>query len=202
MQKNFVVIMSAAFALLSLVTACANSDDNEPPIPTVTQQTVTPEAPEPEDDQGVFLRVIAPLDEDRGYCLDIPGQLSGVRLDSPMQAHTCKQGAWNLDGRFDEAVLANGVIRMPEYNLCIQADNASVGGSLRLTECADTETRIWNLQESGEIALAANPQLCVTIDEGPGVNAGGPQYLRRSVGLETCAVQVSDRQRWMTATPE
>jgi hypothetical protein len=91
---------------------------------------------------------------------------------------------------------------MPEYDLCIHADSASVGGTLRLTECADIETRTWDVQESGEIALAADPQLCVTIDEGPGLNAGGQQYLRRSVGLETCAAQVSDRQRWMTATPE
>jgi len=43
-------------------------------------------------DQSVFLRVIAPLDEARGYCLDIPGHMAGAQLESPLHVHTCKHG--------------------------------------------------------------------------------------------------------------
>jgi hypothetical protein len=203
LYKNMVAIMSMAFAVSALVAACTNSSSDESTSPVVTQEIVTSEVPAPEqaNDQDVFLRVVAPLDEARGYCLDIPGHLSGVRLDSPLQAHTCKHGIWNRDGQFDVAALSNGTIRMPEYVLCLQAENSSSGARLLLSECAEAELQSWMLQDSGEIVLEAFPQMCVTIADGPGRDAGGPQYLKKSVGLDTCTQQANDRQRWTTAIP-
>ena len=156
---------------------------------------------EPVNEQGVFLRLIAPLDEARGYCLDIPGHMSGVRIESQLHVHTCKHGIWNQDGRFELAALGNGVIRMPHYELCLQAENASIGARLFLEECAEAELQTWTLQDSGEIALEAFPQMCITVEDGPGRNAGGPQYLMKRAGLDTCAQQTIDRQRWTTAIP-
>ena len=160
--KKFVAILSAIVVMSLFVAACSTPSVDQPASPVVTQQIVPMEVaePEPVDDQGVFLRIIGPLDEERGYRLDIPGHLSGMRLETPMQAHTCKHGIWNLDGRFDSAALVNGQVRMPEY------------------------------------------ELCVTIEEGPGIDAGGPQYVRSGVELETCSPQASDNQRWTTTAPQ
>lgn len=203
LYKNLVAIMGVAFAVSLLVAACTNSSSDESPSPAVVQEIITSEVPTPEQTSkdDVFLRVIAPLDEERGYCLDIPGHLSGVRLESPLQAHTCKNGIWNRDGQFDVAALSNGTIRMPEYDLCLQAENSSSGARLLLGECTEAELQIWILQDSGEILLNASPQMCVTIADGAGRDAGGPQYLMKSVGLDTCTQQASDRQRWTTAIP-
>ena len=186
------------------VAACSTPSVDQPASLVVTQQIVPMEVaePDPVDHQGVFLRIIGPLDEERGYCLDIPGHRSGMRLETPMQALTRKHGIWNLDGRFDSAALVNGQVRMPEYELCLEADSASAGASLGLADCGDAETQTWMLQDSSEFALAASQQLCVTIEEGPGIDAGGPQYVRRGVRLETCSPQASDRQRWTTAAPQ
>ena len=186
------------------VAACSTPSVDQPASLVVTQQIVPMEVaePDPVDHQGVFLRIIGPLDEERGYWLDFPGHRSGMRLETPMQALTRKHGIWNLDGRFDSAALVNGQVRMPEYELCLQAESASAGASLGLADCGDTETQTWMLQDSSEFALAASQQLCVTIEEGPGIDAGGPQYVRRGVRLETCSPQASDRQRWTTAAPQ
>ena len=202
MFKHIVATLSIALAVSILAVACTKTNDDESKSPAVTQDVVTSEVAEAEQvtDEGVFLRVTAPLDEARGYCLDIPGHLASVRLESPLQAHTCKHGIWNQDGRFDVA-LGTGVLRMPHYDLCLQAENTSIGAHLLLAECTQAELQIWSLQDSGEIVLERFPQMCITIEEGPGRDAGGPLYLMRSVALDTCTEQASDRQQWTTAIP-
>ena len=103
MFKHLVATLSTTLAVLVLVAACTNSDDDESTSPAVTEDVVTSDVAESEqvNDEGVFLRVIAPLDEARGYCLDIPGHMTSVQIESPLHVHTCKHGIWNQDGRFD-----------------------------------------------------------------------------------------------------
>ena len=201
--KHLVATLSTILAVSVLVAACTNSNDDESMSPAVTQDVVTSEVAESEqvNDEGVFLRVVAPLDEARGYCLDIPGHLSSVQLDSPLQVHTCKHGIWNQDGRFDMASLRNGVLRMPHYELCLQAESTSIGARLLLAECTEAELQTWTLRDSGQIALEASPQRCITVKDGPGRDAGGPRYRMNGVGLDTCAQQANDRQRWTTVIP-
>ena len=201
--NHLVAVLSTAFAVSVLVAACTNANDDESTSPVATQDVVASQVAESEqvNEKGVFLRVIAPLDETRGYCLDIPGHLASVRIDSPLQAHTCKHGIWNQDGRFDMAALVNGVLRMPHYDLCLQAENASIGARLVLAECTEAEFQTWTLQDSGQIVLEAFPQRCITVEEGPSRDAGGPGYRMNGVGLDACAPQASDRQRWTTVVP-
>ena len=201
--KRLVATLSTILVVSVLVAACTNPNDDESMSPVVTQDVVTSQVAESEQvsDDGVFLRVIAPLDEARGYCLDIPGHLSSVQLDSPLQVHTCKHGIWNQDGRFDMAALGNGVLRMPHYELCLQAESTSIGARLLLAECTEAELQTWTLQDPGQIALEAFPQRCITVEEGRGRDAGGPRYRMNGVGLDTCAQQASDRQRWTTVIP-
>ena len=58
-----------------------------------------------------LLRSIHTLDDARGYCLDIPGAGQTLRLDAPLQAHTCKYGAPLDDQRFERT--AAGALRAP-----------------------------------------------------------------------------------------
>ena len=201
--KHLVVTLSATLAVTVLVAACTNSNDAESTSPVVTQDVVTSDVAESErvNDEGVFLRVIAPLDEPRGYCLDIPGHLSSVQIDSPLQVHTCKHGIWNQDGRFDMAALGSGVLRMPHYELCLQAESTSIGARLFLAECTESDLQTWTLRDSGQIALEGFPRGCITVEVGPGRDAGGPRYRMNGVGLDTCGQQASDRQQWTMVTP-
>ena len=68
MFKHLAATLSTAIAVSVLVGACANSNNDESKSPAVTQDVVTSEVAESEqvNDEGVFLRVIAPLDETRG----------------------------------------------------------------------------------------------------------------------------------------
>ena len=200
MLKHHAAKLIAILAISVFVASCA---DDESANHAVTQDVVTSEVAESEElnDEGVFLRLIAQLDEARGYCLDIPGHMSSVRLESPLHVHTCKHGIWNQDGRFDEAAIGSGVLRMPHYGLCLQAENILTGAQLLLSECTQAELQTWTMQDSGEIALEAFPHMCLSAEEGLGRDAGGPQYLMKGVGLDTCAQPASDLQRWTTIIP-
>ena len=197
-----VALMVATVAISVVVLACTNSDDATQSAAS-TEEAVVSEAPALEQVSftDVFLRVIAPLDEARGYCLDIPGHMTGVRVESPLQAHTCKHGIWNLDGRFDLIAPGSGTLRMPNYDLCLGVESAAIGARLLLAACTGAELQAWTVQDSGEIVLEGSPQMCITIADGLGRDAGGPQYLMKGVGLDTCAPLASDRQRWTTITP-
>ena len=66
-----------------------------------------------------LLRTAYALDEGRGYCLDIAGFGATLRLDDPLQAHTCKYGAPLDDQRFERT--ADDAIRAAVYNRCLAA---------------------------------------------------------------------------------
>ena len=192
-----VALLGAALVVYVLIAACVDSDEAKP-SPAIEEDASGLEQVSHED---VFLRVVAPLDEARGYCLNIPGHTTGGRLESPMQAHTCKHGIWNQDGRFDLNAPGNGTLRMPHYELCLGVESALTGAQLLLAECTGASLQSWMVQDSGEIVLEDFPEMCITIDDGRGRDAGGPQYLMKGVGLDTCAPLASDRQRWTPATP-
>ena len=62
-----------------------------------------------------FLRTTAPLDEARGYCINIRGQAASLQITESLQAHTCKVTNW-VDMLIDDGLgEAPGPMVMPEY---------------------------------------------------------------------------------------
>src|SRR4030095_8454084 len=80
-----------------------------------------------------LLRTVHALDEARGYCLDVAGPPENLRLDDPLQAHTCKYGAPLDDQRFERT--ADGAIRAAMYNRCLAAAALEPGARLLLRAC-------------------------------------------------------------------
>ena len=96
-------------------------------------------------EEGQFFRILANLDEPRGYCLDIPGHKSGANTEAPLQLHTCKYGIWHLDEMFHATPVAAApgksaknvlMLRMPHYELCVVARRLVEGGPVGLESCA------------------------------------------------------------------
>src|SRR5918999_2102073 len=106
-----------------------------------------------------LLRTIQILDDARGYCLDIPGEGESLRLDAPLQAHTCKYGGATLDDqRFERA--ASGAIRAPSYDRCLAAASLEAGARLVMQACASAPTQLWSMAW-GRLSPASRPDLCI-----------------------------------------
>lgn len=147
-----------------------------------------------------LLRTIHALDDARGYCLDVPGPPEMLRLDDPLQAHTCKYGAPLDDQRFERT--ADGAIRAAMYNRCLAAAALEPGARLLLRACAVAPAQRWSMAW-GRLSPVSRPDLCVGVAGEKGEPAGtpvliSPVYRRRDVALERCADtrEASQSFRW------
>lgn len=137
-----------------------------------------------------------PLDEPEYYCVDIPGAGVSLNLQGALQAHTCK-----LSAAEDETFLFNypsvGQIYMEAYELCLEAESASVGAELYLQECTD-QSRQQFLYKDGQIRLgdSGGETLCLAVAPGTGTPTGGPSHLRRDLGLQLCATVEAALSEW------
>lgn len=135
-----------------------------------------------------LLRTIHTLDDARGYCLDIRGEGQTLRLDDPLQAHTCKYGGPVDDQRFERA--AGGAIRALMYDRCLAAASLEAGAGLLVRACASAPTQLWSMAW-GRISPASRPDLCISLSVEKGQPAGtpvliSPVYHRRDVVLDRC----------------
>lgn len=147
-------------------------------------------------EEGQFLRIRAPLDEPRGYCLDIRGHKSGVQLRQPLQVHTCKYGIWHLDGLFVMSAAQGGRLRMPHFRLCVEARRMAAGARVGLERCSAGAAQKWAFQADGTIHPAGAATLCLTVAPGAGRDAGPSGYVVRAVSLTACSTAAAARQRW------
>ena len=147
--------------------------------------------------QPGLLRTVFPLDDPRGYCIDISGFGPDARIDEPLQVHTCKYGTELGDQLFEYAV-GSMQIELPEYDRCLDAESLEPGSNLLTRECAETQTQKWRL-EWGRLSPETRSDLCVTLADGPGSIAGtplliDPVYRSRVLSLENCNEEVAERQ--------
>ncbi len=153
----------------------------------------------------VFIKAFYPLDEPRFHCIDIPGHRDRVRTTAALLVHTCKEGIWNLDEQFDPAAVGKGMLRMPEYDLCVAAASAADGAKLMLKKCDGSALQDWRFANY-RLSLKAHPGKCLTIGPEPSrLTRGGrrlpSRHMARSLALETCSEDALERQLWRLEKP-
>jgi len=91
-----------------------------------------------------LLRTVEPLDEPRGYCLDISGSGPTLDLEAPLQAHTCK-GLEPIDDQLFEA--SGQQIRASQHDRCLAVEALEPGQPVRLRACSDSRMQRWHFAE-------------------------------------------------------
>lgn len=153
----------------------------------------------------VFIQLTDPLDEPEFYCVDVPGAGRGVRLESDLQAHTCKPIATAADELFTIDHPNEGQIYMAAYDLCVEVREAQTGSPLRLKPCSDSQHQLFTFEngvvrENGMIRLSGSgsgqDHLCLAVAAGQGIPTGGPSHLRRGLTLEVCDSTDTTLVKW------
>lgn len=149
----------------------------------------------------VEIRLADTIDEDRGYCFDIAGG-KGEQADpaNGLQAHTCYDytGELLVDQTFDAALLDSGQFKISHFDVCMTASADAQGASLGLNDCDETTLQQFTFASNGQITLASDPSLCVTVNstekkEGRGAT---PVHVMRPITLEACDAANSTYQKW------
>lgn len=179
------------------------------PTAATDSEAATPAQSKPEGetiDENVpatagLIQLRDPLDEPEFYCVDVPGFGRSLNLEGALTAHTCKPGA------DDEMFILNspspGLISMPAYNLCVEANGAESGSAFQLASCSDLPLQQFQYAADGRIRLIADSseELCLTVAPEAGEPTGGPSHLRRGLTLEVCDDTDPARSRWTVGSP-
>jgi acetyl esterase len=146
-----------------------------------------------------LLRTAQPLDEPRGYCLDIAGVGATLNLDQPLRVHTCKYGEPLEDQQFERT--REGAIKASMYNRCLAVAALEIGAELFVRACTDAPTQRWSMSW-GRISPSSRADLCLEAgDAAQPANAPlltTPVYRRRDLTLQRCDDSREARQtfRW------
>ncbi|MEM8917460.1 MAG: ricin-type beta-trefoil lectin domain protein [Pseudomonadota bacterium] len=104
------------------------------------------------------------LDEPDGYCLDVPGPVQNLFLESPTVAHTCHPDPLG-DQVFRFNVEGQGLInwRYGEHDLCLTALAAEPKSKLKLLACDNPSAQQFRYTDKGEFQLQST-SLCVQVE--------------------------------------
>ena len=149
---------------------------------------------------SVEIYTINPLDEYRGYCLDIKGYKSNAKINQDLQTHTCYsyQGAIAVDQGFDQFKVTNNEFFLPAFDVCMEAEFLSASSPLRLKKCNDSKLQQFKWDKQGRIQTTSESTLCLTVAQGESHKGGGgsPVHRKRKLTLEPCSNMLNIYQIW------
>ena len=133
-----------------------------------------------------------------GYCIDIArAQGDKANPEDGLQGHTCysPKGELMVDQIFDTEKFAEGLLYMPEFDVCMQVNATKPGSALSLAACDSSDSQTFEFSGEGAIVPATASDMCVTLSEE--TTTGKSKVNQRKVmSLETCSDDISAYQTW------
>ncbi len=139
-----------------------------------------------------------------GYCLDIAkGKGASANPEDGMQAHTCYSplGEVLVDQAFDPAKFAEGILYMPEFDVCVQAASTEAGSTVELKTCDGSDAQKWVFSGEGTIAPMAAPELCLTLAEETRTGRSDTNQMK-ALSFQPCSSDMAGYQTWANRTAD
>jgi len=150
----------------------------------------------------VEVKLIAPIEEDRGWCLDLRGRLNNAQPVGGLHGHTCDSYAGNglaPDQAYDmENIQEENEFRLLAFNdTCMTLYEPNEGSFVSMETCDGRATQVLIMNEFGQIIPRITPELCLTMSTvvQPG-GGGSPLHIMRDVTFEACDSDANERQLW------
>ncbi|WP_372742757.1 RICIN domain-containing protein [Neptunomonas sp.] len=140
------------------------------------------QAQEPEGD---FIRLVDALDEPEFYCFDLAGWGDHLKLNDPLQTHTCKDADQATDQMF---YFEDKHLKIVGYDRCVQAAGSGAstlaGSAVLARECSDNDLQELKMDAAGKVHVGDGP-FCIAA--GPdSTDASGPSHVWRTLSVVRC----------------
>lgn len=153
-------------------------------------------------DTPVEVKLIAAMEEDRGWCLDLRGRMNNAAPIGGVHGHTCDTYSGN-GPIVDQAFSMDTILQEDEFRLlaffdkCMTLYAPGEGSFVSLETCDGRETQGIMMNEKGQIIPKMLPELCLTAGAVvlPG-GGGNPLHLMRDISFEVCDSEANERQLW------
>ena len=144
---------------------------------------------------GNIIRLVDALDEPEFYCIDLAGWREGIKLNDPLQTHTCKSR--NADDQM--FYFESNRIKVSHYEGCLEAPGSGgvtlSGSSVLIRPCLDNSNlQDMVLQKSGKIELL-NSGFCLIAGE-DSVPDSGPSHMWRTLTFSECNTSSPSLSTW------
>ncbi|MEL6121763.1 MAG: ricin-type beta-trefoil lectin domain protein [Pseudomonadota bacterium] len=153
--------------------------------------------------ENVEIYVVDMLDNiQNGYCIDIAkGRGADANPEDGLQAHTCysPSGEVLVDQAFDPDQFLDGILFMPEFDVCIQAPSTATGASVELAGCDGSTAQSWVFDGQGTIAPEAAPNMCLTLT-GETRTGRSDENQMIAISLQACSDEKAAFQTWSNRT--
>jgi len=147
------------------------------------------------------IKLIDPLEEERGWCVDLFAHLTGGLPIGGFQGHNCflymGNGPTEDQGFDSEFYVSNNELRLWYFDLCMTLNDPNPGSFVATEPCVDATTQKFEWKAGGEIVPLAAPDLCLTLGSRAVTGGGGdPIHLIKRLSFESCDPEIAIRQRW------
>lgn len=139
-----------------------------------------------------------------GYCIDIArGKGEAANPEDGLQAHTCYSplGEILVDQAFDPDKFADGVLYMPEFDVCMQAPSTEPGAGVELASCDGSAAQSWVFDGEGTITPASAAELCLTVS-GETRTGRSDENQMIPLALLACDAEQAASQTWSHRTAD
>ncbi len=146
------------------------------------------------------LKLIAPLEENRGWCVDLFAHLTNALPVGGFQGHNCflyQGNGVTEDQGFDADTFEDGKIRLVYFDVCMTLHEPNPGSFVAAEPCNGEDVQKFDVKDTGEIVPETASNLCLTMGTRIVTGGGGdPIHLIRQLSFEECTPEAADRQRW------
>lgn len=153
--------------------------------------------------ENVEIYLVDMLDNlQNGYCLDIArAQGAAANPEDGLQGHTCYSplGELMVDQIFDTEMFAQGVLYMPEFDVCAEVASVDAGSAVGLAACDGSDAQAFEFSGEGRISPAMALDMCLTV--GTDTRGGRSDANQiKTLSLQACATDQDAYQLWATRT--
>ncbi|GAA3868204.1 RICIN domain-containing protein [Celeribacter arenosi] len=155
--------------------------------------------------ETVEIYVVDLLDNTQnGYCIDISGG-QGAQADPSdgLQGHTCysPSGEIFVDQGFDSDRFAEGVLYMPEFDVCAEVAGMDAGSAVELAECDGSAEQTFAFSGAGTITPASAADMCLTLGDDTRTGRSDTNQIK-ALSLEVCSEDRAAFQTWSNRTAD